>query len=96
MLINSGIIVHCRGRTFPGPKDRQTSERVDAVTVEGGRGCYGPAGTFPALEVVYRNKKSGVIRYEAWYSSELKRVVKLREVLQTGVRTRELIAFKLR
>jgi len=45
--------------------------------------------------VVYRNKKSGVIRYEAWYSAELKQVVKFREVLKTGVRTRELIAFKL-
>ena len=33
---------------------------------------------------------------EAWYSLELKQVVKLRENLGTGTRIRELIAFKLR
>jgi len=55
-----------------------------------------PAGTLKTLKVVYRNKRTGAIRYEAWYSPELKQVVKLRENLETGTRIRDLIAFKLR
>jgi len=78
------------------PKTRQTLERVDTVTVEAEETVTVPAGTFKTLKVVYRNKKTGTIRYEAWYSLEVKQVVKLRENLETGTRTRELIAFKLR
>ncbi|PYN74098.1 MAG: hypothetical protein DMD96_31695 [Candidatus Rokuibacteriota bacterium] len=55
-----------------------------------------PAGTFETLKLVYRNKRTGAIRYEAWYSLEVKQFVKLRENLETGLRVRELIAFKLR
>ncbi len=78
------------------PAARQTTERVDNVTVEAEETVSVPAGTFKTLKVVYRNKKTGAIRYEAWYSLELKQVVKLRENLETGTRIRELIAFKLR
>jgi hypothetical protein len=53
-----------------------------------------PAGTFKALKLVYRNKRTGVIRYEAWYSIEVKQLVKLREKLETGLRVRELIGVR--
>jgi hypothetical protein len=78
------------------PVARQTAERVDSVTVEAEETVTVPAGTFKTLKVVCRNKKTGATRYEAWYSLELKQVVKLRENLETGTRVRELIAFKLR
>ena len=77
------------------PVARQTTERVDTVSVEAEETVTVPAGTFKALKLVYRNKKTNAIRYEAWYSPELKQVVKLRENLGSGLRVRELIAFKL-
>ena len=78
------------------PAARQTSERVDAFTVEAEETITVPAGTFKTLKVVCRNKKNGRTRYEGWYSLDLKQVVKLRENLEAGTRIRELIAFKLR
>jgi hypothetical protein len=78
------------------PVARQTAERVDAVTVEAEETVTVPAGTFKTLKIVCRNKKTSATRYEAWYSLEIKQVVKLRENLETGQRIRELIAFKLR
>jgi hypothetical protein len=78
------------------PAARQTLERIDTVTVEAEETVMVPAGTFKALKVVCRNKKTGTTRYEAWYSLEMKQVVKLRENLDSGLRVRELIAFKLR
>jgi hypothetical protein len=77
------------------PVARQTLERVDSVTVEAEETISVPAGTFKTLKVVYRNKKTGAIRYEAWYSPELRHLVRLRENLEAGLRLRELIAFKL-
>lgn len=78
------------------PVARQTLERVDTVTVEAEETVTVPAGSFATLKVVYRNKRTNAIRYEAWYSPELKQVVKLRENLESGLRVRELIAFKVR
>ena len=78
------------------PATRQTSERIDTVTVEAEETVTVPAGTFKTFKVVYRNEKTGATRYEAWYSLELKQVVKLRENSETGLRIRELIAFTLR
>ncbi len=78
------------------PVARQTTERVDAVIVEAEETVTVPAGTFKTLRIVYRNKNTGAIRYEAWYAPELKQVVRLRERLASGLRTRELIAYKLR
>ncbi|MBI4636287.1 MAG: hypothetical protein HY727_08055 [Candidatus Rokubacteria bacterium] len=78
------------------PAARQTSERVDAVTVEAEETVTVPAGTFKALKIVVRNRKTGATRVEAWYSPQLKQVVLLRENLESGLRVRELIAYKLR
>jgi len=66
------------------------------VTVEAEEIITVPAETFKTLKLIYRNKKTGSIRYEAWYSIQVKQLVKLRENLETGLRVRELIAFKLR
>lgn len=78
------------------PAARQTAERVDTVTVEAEETVTVPAGTFKTLKVVCRNKKTGAIRYESWYSLDVKQAVLLRENLESGLRVRELIAFKLR
>jgi hypothetical protein len=78
------------------PVARQTLEYIDTMTVEADEPITVPAGTFKTLKVVCRNKKTGAIRYEAWYSVKVKQVVKLRENLASGLRVRELIAFKLR
>jgi hypothetical protein len=78
------------------PIARQTLERVDTVTVEAEETVTVPAGSFKTFKIVCRNKKASTVRYEAWYSLDLKQVVKLRENLEAGMRTRELIAFKLR
>jgi hypothetical protein len=78
------------------PKDRLKSERVDTVTVEGEETVTVPAGTFKTFKIVCRNKKTGTIRYEMWYSPEVGQWVKLRENLDSGLRVGELVAFKLR
>src|SRR5262249_44964021 len=78
------------------PAVHQTFERIDMVTVEAEEIVTVPAGTFKTLKLVYRNETTGATRYEAWYSLELRQVVKLRENLETGLRVRELIAFTLR
>ncbi len=78
------------------PTDRQTNERIDTVTVESEEVVTVPAGTFNTFKLVYKNKRTGALRYEAWYSLELKQLVKSRENLASGLRVRKLIAFKLR
>jgi len=55
-----------------------------------------PAGTFTTLKIVCRTKKTGLVRYEIWYSPDLKQMVSFRENLEAGLRVRELIAYKLR
>jgi hypothetical protein len=78
------------------PKDRRTEERIDTVTVEAEETVTVPAGTFKALKIVRRNKKTGAVRYELWYSPQIKQWVKIRENLDSGLRVRELTAFRLR
>jgi hypothetical protein len=78
------------------PAARTTFERVDTVTVEAEETVTVPAGTFKAIKVVCRNKRTSGVRYEAWYSLDVRQVVKLRENLEAGTRVRELIAFKVR
>jgi len=78
------------------PKDRQSDERVDTVMVEAEETVTVPAGTFKTFRIVRRNKKSGAVRYELWYAPQLKQWVKIRENLDSGMRVRELTAFRLR
>jgi hypothetical protein len=51
---------------------------------------------FKPFKIVRRNKKTGAVRNELWYSPELKQWVRIRENLDSGLRVRELTAFKLR
>jgi hypothetical protein len=78
------------------PVDRQTTEREDTSMVEAEETITVPAGTFRTLRIVHRNKLTGNIRYEEWYSPELKQAVMMRERLETGLRVRECIAYKLK
>ena len=71
------------------------TERVDVVTVETEETITVPAGTFRTLKIVYRNKATGAIRYEEWYSPEVKQWIRLRENLASGLRIRELLAVRL-
>ena len=50
------------------PVARQTTERVDTVTVEAEETVTVPAGTFKTFKIVCRNKKTGATLYESWYS----------------------------
>src|SRR5262249_2622253 len=43
-----------------------------------------PPARSKTLKVVYRNKKSGALRYEAWYSFEVKQAAKVRENLEAS------------
>jgi hypothetical protein len=78
------------------PVARQTADREDTTMVEAEETITVPAGTFKTLRIVYRNKLTGDVRYEEWYSPELKQAVLLRERLDTGLRVRECIGFKLK
>jgi hypothetical protein len=44
------------------PVDRQTTDREDAVTIEGEEKISVPAGTFTTFKLVHRNKRTGSIR----------------------------------
>jgi len=54
------------------------------------------AGTFRALRITWRNKNTGALLYEMWYAPDVKQMVKIREILSSGQRERELISFKLK
>jgi hypothetical protein len=78
------------------PVERQSVERAEVATIEAEETISVPAGTFKTLRIVYRNKGTGAIQYEEWYSSELKGPARLREGLASGSRMRELLNAKLR
>jgi hypothetical protein len=71
--------------------DRDTLWAIEAdetVTV--------PAGTFRTLKIASRNKKTNALLYEMWYAPQVTQWVKVREVLGSGIRERELLAYKLK
>ncbi len=78
------------------PVDRQTNERAETASVEAEETIAVPAGTFRTMKIVYRNKGTGAIRYEEWYSPDLKMSVQIRERLDSGLQVRELIAYTLK
>lgn len=78
------------------PVDRQTSERSSKWTVDAEEQVTVPAGSFRALKITERNKNTGALIYEMWYAPDVKQWVKIREFLPSGLRERELIAYKLR
>lgn len=54
------------------------------------------AATLRAVKVVVRLKETSAPLFEAWYAPELAQVVFLREHLSSGLRERELFAYRLR
>jgi len=76
--------------------DRQTLDRDTRWTVEGDETITVLAGTFRTLKISWRNKKTNVLLYEMWYAPHVKQWVKIREVLSSGIRERELLAYKLK
>src|SRR3989338_8591863 len=62
-------------------------EAEEAVTV--------PAGTFTALRIVCRDKRTNSVMDEKWYAPAAKHWVKDRTYQPWGLRERELLAFKL-
>jgi hypothetical protein len=78
------------------PQDRTTSEVNHAWTVEAQETVTVPAGTFQAVKIVERNKRTGRIVSELWYSPAAMKWVRLREVLANGEQNRELIALKVK
>jgi len=55
-----------------------------------------PAGTFRAFRVACRNKQTGQLILQAWYSPEVKNWVRDWRLVKDGALERELIAYKLR
>jgi hypothetical protein len=78
------------------PVDRQTTSRNNLWTVEAEEPVTVLAGTFRALRITWRNKNTGALLYEMWYAPDVKQMVKIREILSSGQRERELISFKLK
>ena len=83
-------------RLFVGPLVATCSQEVGGPQPSLRIAMHPVVAAKELIKVVCRNKKTGATRYEAWYSADLRQVVKLRENLDTGLRVRELIAFKLR
>lgn len=77
------------------PAARQTTERSDVITVEAEENVTVPAGTFRTLKLVGRRKASNALRYEEWFSPDLKQWVLVKEYLESGLRVRELIGSSL-
>jgi hypothetical protein len=78
------------------PQDRQTNNYRRVWTVEPEETVAVPAGTFRAVKIVQRGKQTGALVNELWYSREVLHWVKLHEILATGERNRELIAYKIK
>jgi len=76
------------------PATRQTNNIVMRSHVEAAETVTVPAGTFTALKIVNRTR-TGVVAVELWYAPEVGHWVRTRETLPTGVRLRELIAYRI-
>ena len=85
-----------QGYTQERPVARESFNRYGIWTVDVEETLNVPAGTFRTLKITSRNKNDGKILYEMWYAPEVKQWVKIREVLSSGIRERELIDFKLK
>ena len=78
------------------PVDRTTSDRNSLMTVDAEETVTVLAGTFRALKITWKNKNTGAVIYEIWYAPDVKQWVKIREILSSGQRERELASFKLK
>jgi hypothetical protein len=78
------------------PVDRQINDRRGTWTVTAEETVTIPAGTFRTLRITLRNRNSGAVIYDMWYAPDVKQWVKIREVLTSGIREREMVSFKLK
>ncbi len=78
------------------PVDRTTTDRNSLWTVEAEEATTVLAGTFRAMRITQRNKSTGALVYEMWVAPDVKQWIKIREILATGQRERELTSFKLK
>lgn len=81
---------------FERPVARQTGDRNRLWTVEAEETVTVVAGTFRTLKISWRNNNTNALIREVWYAPDAKQRVKTREVLSTGIREEELIAYKLK
>lgn len=77
-------------------KPQTTETRSRACRVEAQESLTLRAGTFRAFRVACRNKQSGELILQAWYSPEVKNWVRDWRPVKDGAPERELIAYKLR
>ncbi len=78
------------------PVDRQTTDRSSQWTVDAEEDVTVVAGTFRTLKITWRSKNTGAMVTEMWYAPAMKQWVKIREVLSSGIREREMVSFKLK
>jgi hypothetical protein len=76
-------------------KDGTRRRHTFVGSVEGEEMVSVPAATVRAIKVVVRVKDTATPLVEAWYAPELAQVVLLREHLSSGLRQRELFAYRL-
>ena len=81
--------------TIERPRDRQTTEVVMACESVAEEQVTVPAGSFNALRVVCKNGRTGNLWSETWYAMAVKQMVREKLYFSSGLRTRELIAFKI-
>lgn len=77
-------------------KPQTTETRTRACRVEAEESLTVPAGTFRSFRVACRNKQTGQLILQAWYSPEVKNWVRDWRPVKDGALERELIAYKLR
>jgi hypothetical protein len=76
-------------------KDGTRRRHTFVGSVEGEEVVSVPAATVRAIKVVIRVKDTSAPLFEAWYAPELSQVVLLKEHLSSGVRQRELFAYRI-
>jgi hypothetical protein len=82
--------------TVERPKDRTTTEIKAGCKTEREESVSVPAGSFHTFKSVCRNKLTGAMIFELWYSPQVAAFVRERSTFSYGVRERELIEYRLR
>lgn len=72
------------------------SEVTQACEVGAPEDVTVPAGTFRAYKIVCRNQRTKEIMHETWFAPEVKMWVRERGRFSYGIRTRELVSYRLR
>lgn len=81
--------------TREDPRAGRTRQAYRKCVAVGEETVAVPAGTFVTLHVVCRDRADRVI-FESWYASEPKYWVRERSLQSSGLRTQDLVAYKLR